>query len=96
MDKKDYLLKILTQLEPIRNLAKWLKILVEQWHLDDNLLDVITQAVEWAIHTAKDELSKKKLEKSLSAMQKMKQIEAESKAKDERDLAELDKMLEEI
>ncbi len=96
MDKKEYLLKILTQLEPIWNLAKWLKILVEQWHLDDNLLDVITQAVEWAIHTTKDELSKKKLEISLSALQKLKQMEEESKAKDEQDLAELDKMLEEI
>jgi hypothetical protein len=29
-------------------------------------------------------------------LQRLKQIEAESKAKDEQDLAELDKMLEEI
>ena len=96
MDKKEYLIKILTQLEPIWNLAKWLKILVEQWHLDDNVLEVITQAVEWAIHTAKDELSKKKLEKSLSALQRLKQMEEESRAQDEADLAELDKMLEDI
>ena len=96
MDKKEYLLKILTQLEPIWNLAKWLKILVEQWHLDDNLLETITQAVEWAIHTAKNEVAKKKLEKSLSALQKLKEMEAESRLQDEKDLAELDKMLEEI
>lgn len=96
MDKKEYLLKVLTQLEPIWNLAKWLKILVEQWHLDDNLLDIITQAVEWAVHTVKDELAKKKLEKWLSALQKLKQIEEESRAKDEQDLTQLDKMLEEI
>ncbi len=96
MDKKQYLVKILTQLEPIRNLAKWLKILVEQWHLDDNMLDVITQAVEWAIHTTKEQLAKEKLQKGLNALQKLKQLEAESRAKDEQDLAELDKMLEEI
>ena len=96
MDKKEYLLKVLTQLEPIWNLAKWLKILVEQWHLDDNLLDTVTQAVEWAVHTTKDELSKQKLQKSLNALQRLKQMEAESRAKDEEDLAELDKMLEEI
>lgn len=96
MDKKEYLLKILTQLEPIWNLAKWLKILIEQWYLDDNLLDVITQAVEWAVHTTKDQLAKEKLQKGLDALQKLKQLEAESKAKDEQDLAELDKMLEEI
>jgi len=94
MDKKEYLLKILTQLEPIWNLASWLKILVEQWHLDDNLLEVITQAVEWAVHTTKDELAKRKLEKGLEALEKLKQLEAESRLKDEQDLAELDKMIE--
>lgn len=96
MDKKEYLLKILTQLEPIWNLATWLKILVQEWQLDDNLLDIITQAVEWAVHTTKDELAKRKLEKWLSALQRLKQMEEESRAKDEQDLAELDKMLEEI
>jgi len=70
--------------------------LVEQWHLDDNLIDTITQAVEWAVHTTKDQLAKEKLQKWLDALQKLKQLEAESKAKDEQDLAELDKMLEEI
>ena len=96
MDKKEYLLKILTQLEPIWNLAKWLKILVEQWHLDNNLLEVITQAVEWAVHTTTDELAKQKLQKWLDTLQKLKQMEAESREKDEEDLAELDKMLEEM
>ena len=96
MDKKEYLLKILTQLEPVWNLAKWLKILVENWHLDDNLLDAITQAVEWAIHTTKDQLAKEKLQKSLAALQKIKQMEEESRAQDEKDLAELEKLLEEI
>ena len=96
MDKKEYLLKILTKLESIWNLAKWLKILVEQWHLDDNLLDTITQAVEWAVHTVKDELAKKKLQKWLDALQRLKQMEEESRAKDEQELAKLDKMLEEI
>lgn len=96
MDKKEYLLKILTQLEPIWNLAKWLKILVEQWHLDDNLLDIITQAVEGAVHTVKDELAKKKLQRWLDILQRLRQREAESRAQDEKELAELDKMIEEI
>lgn len=96
MDKRDYLIKILKQLEPIWNLAKWLEILVEQWHLDDNLLDVITQAVEWAVHTTKDQLAKEKLQKWLNALQRLKQMEAESRKKDEEDLAELYKMLKEI
>ena len=96
MDKKEYLLKILTQLEPVWNLAKWLKTLIEQEHLNDNLLETITQAVEWAIHTTKEELAREKLQKWLNTLQKLKNMEAESKEKDEQDLAELDKMLEEI
>ena len=65
-------------------------------HLDDKVLDVVIQAVEWAVHTAKNEISKRKLEKSLLALQKLKQMEAESRLQDEKDLAVLDKMLENI
>ena len=96
MDKKEYLQKILTQLEPIRDLAKWLKILVDEWNLGDDILDILINAVQWAVSTAKSELDKKKLQKWLEAMQKMKQMEEESKMQDEKDLDELDKMLENI
>ena len=93
MDKKEYLQKILIQLEPIRDLAKWLRILVEEWNLWDNVLDVIINAVQWAVNTAKTDLSKQKLQKGLDAMEKMKQMEMESKTQDEKDLCELDRMI---
>ncbi len=96
MDKKEYLQKILTQLGPIRDLAKWLKILVELWDLGDDILDIIINAVQWAVNTAKSDLDKKKLQKWLDFLQKMKQMEEESKIQDEKDLAELDKMLEDF
>ena len=96
MDKKEYLQKILTQLEPIRNLAKWLKVLVEEWNLWDDVLDILINAVQWAINTAKSELDKSKLQKWLDALQKMKEMEEESKMQDDKDLKELDKMLENI
>lgn len=94
MDKKEYLLKILEQLEPIWNLAPWLKVLVEQWNLNDSILDVLIDAVKWAIHTTKSELAKEKLEKWLNALEKMKQIEQQSIQQDEKDLEELDKILD--
>lgn len=94
MDKKEYLLKILIQLEPIRDLAKWLKILVEQWNLWDDILEVLINAVQWAVSTAKSEVDKKKLQKWLDALNKMKQMEEESKMQDEKDLEELDKLLD--
>ena len=94
MDKKEYLQKILTQLEPIRDLAKWLKILVDEWNLGDDILDILINAVQWAINTTKSELDKQKLQKWLEAMQKMKQMEEESKMQDEKDLEELDNLID--
>lgn len=96
MDKKEYLQKILTQLEPIRDLAKWLKILVDEWNLGDDILDVLINAIQWAVNTAKSELDKQKLQKWLDALNKMKEMEEESRMQDEKDLAELDEMLENI
>ena len=94
MQKKEYLSKILVQLEPIWNLAKWLRFLVEQWNLDDNLLDTLIDAVQWAVNTAKTEVARQKLQRWLDAMEKMREMEIESRLQDERDLAELDRMLE--
>ena len=94
MNKKEYLQKILVQLEPIRDLARWLNILVEQWDLWDDVLDILINAVQWAISTAKSEVDKKKLQKWLEALERMKQMEVESKLQDEKDLAELDSLID--
>lgn len=94
MDKKEYLRKVLVQLEPIRDLAKWLKILVEEWNLWDDALDVLISAVQWAVNMAHTEVAKRKLQKWLDALEKMKQMEIESKTQDERDLTELERMLD--
>ena len=94
MDKKEYLKKILVQLEPIRDLAKWLEILVEEWNFWDDVLDVLIEAVQWAVSTAKSEVDKKKLQKWLNALQKMKQMEEESRMQDEKDLKELDDLID--
>ena len=96
MNKKEYLQKILTQLEPIRDLAAGLKILVDEWNLWDDVLDILINAVQWAVNTAKTDLDKQKLQKWLNAMEKMKQIENESKSQDERDLSELDRMIDDF
>lgn len=96
MDKKEYLQKILTQLEPIRDLAAGLKILVAEWNLWDEVLDVLISAVQWAVNTAKTDLDKQKLQKWLDVMEKMKQIENESKSQDEMDLSELDRMIDDF
>ena len=80
MDKKAALLKILDQLIPIRELAKGLKILVEQGNLGEQELDLITNSVEGAVHTAKTEGEREKLQKGMQILQKIKNMEEQEKA----------------
>ena len=94
MDKKEYLLKILTQLESIRDLAKWLEILVSQWNLWDDVLNVLITLIQWAVSSAKSELDEQKLKRSLAALQKMKQMKEENREQDGKDLAELDSLID--
>ena len=94
MQKKEYLLKILTQLEPVRELAEWLKVLVEEWDLWDELMDSLMETIRTWIHSANSEITKAKMEKWLNALEKMRQMEEESHMHDEEDLAELDKLID--
>lgn len=93
MNKREYLIKILQQLEPVRSLASGLKFVVQEWILDNDMYDVLIDALKWAILNTKSDLDREKLEKWLNMMEKMKQIELESKAEDEKDLVELDEIL---
>ena len=93
MTKKEYLLKILEQLEPVWELAPGLRLLVEQWALWDNVLDTLTSAVESGIQSARSELAKQKMKKWLDALEKMKQIEKQSAMQDQKELSELDNLL---
>lgn len=93
MTKKEYLLKILEQLEPVWNLAPWLRIVVEQWALSDDIIDTLIWAVESGIHVASSEVAKSKMKKWLDALERMKQMEQKSALKDEKELSQLDELL---
>ena len=93
MTKKDYLLKILEQLEPVWDLAPGLKIVVEQWALWDDVLDTLIGAVESGIHSARSEVAKEKMKKWLDALERMKKMEEQSALQDEKELAQLDELL---
>lgn len=94
MTKKDYLVKILEQLESIWELAPWLKFLVEKWALWDDVLDTLISAVESGIHSARSEVAKQKMKRWLDALEKMRQIEKQSAMQDEKELMELDKLID--
>lgn len=93
MQKKEYLLKILTQLEPVWELATWLKIVVEEWDLWDDMLDTLIEAVGSWIHEANSEIAKQKMEKWLNALEKMRQLEQECLLEDENELSHLDELI---
>ena len=94
MKKKEYLIKILDNLVPVRDLALWLKIIVEQWALWNNVLDTLIGAVESGIHAASSEVTKMKMKKWLDSLTRMKLIEKQSAMRDEKDLAELDSLID--
>lgn len=93
MTKKEYLIKILENLEPIWDSASALKVVVEQGALWDDVIDVIINAVESGIHSAKSEISRLKMKKWLDALERMKQMEKQSALQDEKELTELDNLI---
>ena len=76
VNKKEYILKILEKLESSRNLASGLKILVLYWNLEDTMLDMLIKAIKSAVSSAKNVKEKNKLNNSLKALEKIKQLEA--------------------
>ena len=94
MTKKEYLIKILDNLESVRDLASGLKIVVEQWALWDDVLDTLIESVESGSHSARSEVVKLKMKKWLDVLTKMKQMEEQSAMQDEKELEELDKLID--
>ncbi len=94
MNKKDYLIKLLEQLSPVRSLAKWFKIIVEQWELQDSIIDMLIEAIMWAIHTVKEQVSKDKLEKWLIYLQKIQNMEKKEDKENQKELEEIEEILE--
>ena len=93
MTKKEYLIKILENLESIWDSASALKKIVEQGVLWDDALDTLINAVESGIHSAKSEISRLKMKKWLDALERMKQMEKQSALQDEKELTELDNLI---
>lgn len=93
MTKKEYLIKVLESLESVWDSASALKVVVQEWALGDDVIDVLITAVESWIHSAKSEVAKMKMKKWLDTLERMKQMEKQSALQDEKELAELDDMI---
>ena len=93
MTKKEYLVKILEKLESVWDAASVLKTVVKEWALWDDVIDVLITAVESGIHSAKSEVARIKMKKWLDSLERMKQMEKQSSLQDEKELTELDNLI---
>jgi len=94
MTKKDYILKVLDALTGIWPLARGLKILVENNELDDNTTNTLVDVFSATINEILTTEAKEKLQKSKDILEKIKTIEREQHNKDQKEVENLDIMLQ--
>lgn len=92
MNKKQYVLKVLSAMEDSRAIAWWLKYFVEENKFDDKSLDILVKMLQTSLKTATSAIGKDKLEKANKVLLKLKQKEKNQNTLDQKDIAELDKM----
>lgn len=96
MTKKDYMLKLLDLLAPIRPMALALKTLVEGNLLTEATMDSLMIIFDETINSVIDEEKREKLVRGKEVISKLKTIEAQEMQKDQKDLQELDELLSAI
>ncbi|MFA7298297.1 MAG: hypothetical protein WC010_01500 [Candidatus Absconditabacterales bacterium] len=96
MNKKDYILKVLDATMDYFPLARGLKILISGEALDDTAIDTLVSILAKTINEIHDNEVKRKLEKSIDFLEKLKAIEQQSHLKDDKSIGMLDDMLKNI
>lgn len=96
MDKKAYIIQVLEMLKEDWPMAEGLLVLVEQNTLSDEVLDALIQMIQSAIADTDNELLKEKLLKWKEVFEQIKATEAESKALDQKDIADLEALIANI
>lgn len=96
MDKKAYIIQVLEMLKEDRPMAEGLLVLVGQNTLSEEVLDALIQMIQSAIADTDNELLKQKLLKWKEVFEQIKTAEAESKALDDKDIADLETLIANI
>ncbi len=92
MSKKDYVLRLLNALEQKWAMARWLKLLIENNHLDDSTIDALQEFFAEAIKLELNEEAQKSLLRSQEILQKLRAKEAEHQMTE----SDLDQLLADI
>ena len=87
--KKQLLLKVLTKLQPYRNLAEGLIALVDSKYIDEKTIDGLLVIINQSIKNVKETKSKEKMVQAVEIVEKIKHSEEMEKEKESEDIEEL-------
>ena len=93
MDKKTYVLKVLSVMKGTWPIAEGLSYLVEKNAFDDKVLDILVKILQYSIQKATSEIEKEKLEKANQVFQQIKQSEETQQKIDQKDIEKLEQMI---
>jgi trans-2-enoyl-CoA reductase len=97
MTKKEYILKFLEHIDPtIFTLADDIRVLVESGNISDELIDEIVVAFTKAVDNTTDTIEKEKLQKGISFLTALKEQEHQSDINDQKDIDELENLLDNL
>lgn len=93
MNKKDYVLKVLSVMQDSRPIAQWLSYLIEKNAFDETILDVLIKILQYSLNKTNDEIAKQKLSKAQDIFNKLKESEKEQQKLDDQDIKKLDELI---
>lgn len=96
MTKKEYILKVLDAVKNARPMAPWLRILVDNNALNDQLMDSLIALFREAANKTLDQKSKAVLVKTVDILEDVKHKEEIDHENDLADLAELESMFKDV
>lgn len=93
MDKKNYVIKVLSAIKDSWPIAEGLMYLIEKNSFDDKILDILVTILQESLKKATSEIEKEKLWKANVIFQKIKQSEADQNKADQDDITKLEEMI---
>lgn len=93
MNKKDYVLKVLSVMQDSRPIAQWLSYLIEKNTFDETILDVLIKILQYSLQKVTNDKEKQKLEQAQTIFDKLKESEKTQQQLDEQDIKKLDELI---
>lgn len=92
MTKWDYLIKVLEKIWDARPLWEILLVLWKNWELNNDQIDWLISFMEEELAKTKDIEAKKKIQRWIDAMKRMKELEAKEQMENNERLSEIESL----